>query len=76
MDKSAWAKNLSLDPMWQEVIADLRIIELGKFQNSSDEDFEVREGAYRQLKAIDSLVNHIEWMASTGKMDEKRLKFF
>ena len=76
MDKAQWAKNLSLDPMWLDMLDELKFVEVEKFRNSASEDIEVREQAYRRLRVIEELEAHVEWMASSSKIEEKRLKFF
>jgi hypothetical protein len=62
--------------MWLEMLDELKFVEIEKFRNSSPEDIETREQAYRRLRLFEDLETHVEWMASSQKMEEKRLKFF
>lgn len=76
MDKAQWAKNLSLDPNWIDMIEELKFVEVEKFKNSSVDDVDAREQAYHRLRLFEDLESHVEWMANSQKMEEKRLKFF
>ena len=74
MDKAQWATNLLRDPMWQELMEDLRGTELNKFVNSNYGEAEIREQAYMRLRVLESVESYLESMAAQKMMDEKRIK--
>ena len=76
MNKDQWAKNLILDPMWQEMIDEMRQTEISKIEFSAPEDVDGREQAYTRLTVIKALQAQIEGYGSQQKIEEKRLKFF
>lgn len=74
MDKSAWANRLVSDPMFQELINDLKSVEIGKFVASDTNDIELREAAYIRLRVIEDIWSQLESMGSNSKINEKRWK--
>lgn len=74
MDKAQWATNLLRDPMWQEMMEDLRGNELNKFVNSNYGEAEIREQAYMRLRVLESVESYLESMAAQKMIDEKRMK--
>ena len=76
MTKAEWASNLLLDEYFKEMLAELEQIEINKFANSSDEDYEVRQQAYVKLQAIRGIKSHIQSMADTIKINEKKFKIW
>jgi hypothetical protein len=74
MSKVQWAENLLRDEFFQEMMTDLRTAELNKFATSDYGQVEVRESAYRQLRALDSIETYLEGLASDKLIEEKRLK--
>ena len=74
MDKAQWASNLLREPMFQEMMEDLRGNELNKIINSTYGELELREEAYMRLMVLDSIESHLESMAAQKMMDEKRIK--
>ncbi len=74
MDKAQWASNLLREPMFQEMMEDLRGNELNKIINSTYGELELREEAYMRLMVIESIESHLESMAAQKMMDEKRIK--
>lgn len=74
MDKAQWATNLLRDPMWQEMMEDLRGNELTKFVNSNYGEAEIREQAYMRLRVLESVESYLESMAAQKMIDEKRMK--
>ena len=74
MDKAQWASNLLREPMFQEMMEDLRGNELNKIINSTYGESELREEAYMRLMVIESIESHLESMAAQKMMDEKRIK--
>lgn len=74
MDKSSRAENLLRDDFFQEEVEIMRKLCLDKIVNSRVDDYEEREQAYRQIKAIDEFVSHFESLASQKAIDAKRWK--
>ncbi len=74
MDKAQWASNLIMEPIFQEMMEDLRGNELNKIINSTYGELELREEAYIRLRVLDSIESHLESMAAQKMMDEKRIK--
>lgn len=74
MDKAQWATNLLREPMWQELMEELRGNELNKFVNSNYGEAEIREQAYMRLRVLESVESYLESMAAQKMIDEKRMK--
>ena len=74
MDKAQWATNLLREPMWQELMEELRGNELNKFVNSNYGEAEIREQAYIRLRVLESVESYLESMAAQKMIDEKRMK--
>ena len=76
VDKCDWAKNLLLDPMFQEIFSDMGSREINRWANSNEFDFETRNAAYGKLTAIKEFKAQIESLAHQKEIDRKRLKIF
>ena len=74
MSKTVWAEALLRDENFQEMMEELRSQEIAKFATSDYGQAEVRESAYRQLRALESIENYLEGLASEKLIEEKRLK--
>ncbi len=74
MDKAQWASNLLREPMFQEMMEDLRGNELNKIINSTYGELELREEAYMRLMVLESIESHLESVAAQKMIDEKRIK--
>lgn len=74
MDKAQWAINLLREPMWQEMMEELRGTELSKFITSDYADIETREQAYMRLRVLESIETYLEGIAAQKMIDEKRMK--
>lgn len=74
MSKATWAEMMLKDENFQEMMQELRSIEIAKFATSDYGQSEVRESAYRQLRALDSIETYLEGLASEKLIEEKRLK--
>ena len=74
MDKSAWAEGMLRDEWFQEMMQELRAVEINKFAMSNMNDKEIREGAYMQLRALELIETYLEGLVSQKLIDEKRLK--
>ena len=74
MSKAYWAEILLKDENFQEMMEELRSNEIAKFATSDYGQAEVRESAYRQLRAIELIETYLEGLASDKLIEEKRLK--
>lgn len=74
MDKSSWAEHMLRDEWFQEMMQELRAVEINKFAMSDMNDKEVRENAYMQLRALELIETYLEGLVSQKLIDEKRLK--
>ena len=74
MTKAYWAEILLKDENFQEMMQELRSMEIAKFATSDYGQSEVRESAYRQLRALESIETYLEGLASEKLIEEKRLK--
>jgi hypothetical protein len=76
MNKCDWAKNLLLDPMFQEIMNDMESREMNRWANSDQFDFDTRHCAYTKLCAIREFKAEIESLAHQNEIERKRLKIF
>lgn len=74
MDRAQAAINLLADDFFRGEIQALKDGCLVDFQNSRGDDYDVREDAYRRLKALNEIVSHFESIAAEKQMDKKRWK--
>ena len=74
MDKAAWANTLVNDPLFKELIADLKTVEHGKFAASDTYDTDIREAAYIRLRVIEDIENQLQSMGSQKLINDKRWK--
>lgn len=74
MSKAYWAEILLKDENFQQMMEELRSMEIAKFATSDYGQVEVRESAYRQLRALELIETYLEGLASEKLIEEKRLK--
>jgi hypothetical protein len=74
VDKAQWAINLLREPMWQEMMEELRGTEINKFAMSDYADIETREQAYMRLRVLESIETYLDGIAAQKMIDEKRMK--
>lgn len=74
MDKAQWASNLLMEPIFQEMMENLRGNELNKIINSNYGEVELREEAYMRIRVLESIESHLEGMSAQKMIDEKRMK--
>lgn len=74
MDKPQLATNLLMDDFFMGEIEALKQSCLEQFSNSRDDDYDVREDAYRRLKAVDSILSHFQAIAAGKQIEQKRWK--
>lgn len=76
MDKAAWANNLLNDPIFMEVMDNLKSDQINRFLTSKQEDIVAREDAYLRIAALDSILDYIDSMAADKIIERKRFKIF
>lgn len=76
MDKSQWAKNLLNDPMFQEIMNEMRDMQVNRFIMSDPMDITMREDAYLRISVLDDIKTQIESLATNKLINEKRFKIF
>ncbi len=74
MTRIEWATNLARDDHWLAMLHELRQAEIDRFASSDTGDYETREDAYRRLKLYDQLKAHVESLAATQSINERRWK--
>jgi pyridoxine 5'-phosphate synthase PdxJ len=77
MDKqltAQWARNLLNDDFFKEVIDNLKKQQISVIINTSAEESDKREDAYRHIKTIDLITGHLEGLASETLIKEKKWK--
>ena len=74
MTNSEWANNMLQDQKFLDVFKDLQEIEIHSIANSHIDDYEQRQNAYVMFKALESIMTHIEAMASQKKINASRWK--
>jgi RNA binding exosome subunit len=77
MDKylvAQWAKNLLNDDFFKEVLNNLKNEQISVIINTSAEESDRRENAYRHIKSIELITGHLEGLASETVIREKKWK--
>jgi pyridoxine 5'-phosphate synthase PdxJ len=77
MDKqltAQWARNLLNDDFFKEVIDNLKKQQISVIINTSGEESDKREDAYRHIKTIELITGHLEGLASETLIKEKKWK--
>ena len=77
MDKqltAQWARNLLNDDFFKEVIDNLKKQQINVIINTSGEESDKREDAYRHIKTIELITGHLEGLASETIIKEKKWK--
>jgi pyridoxine 5'-phosphate synthase PdxJ len=77
MDKqltAQWARNLLNDDFFKEVIDNLKKQQINVIINTSGEESDKREDAYRHIKTIELITGHLEGLASETLIKEKKWK--
>lgn len=70
------AANLLRDEYFRAEIDKLRQQQIDLILNSSEQDIDARENAYRMIKCLSSVVNHFQSIVDTAEIKRKRLKIF
>jgi protein tyrosine phosphatase len=77
MDKyllAQWAKNLLNDDFFKEVLNNLKNEQISVIINTSAEESDRREDAYRHIKSIELITGHLEGLASETVIRDKKWK--
>lgn len=74
MTRVEWAVNMTRDEHFNALLDELRKVEYDRFSASSPIDIDTREEAYRRIRCLNDLQTHIESLAMTEAMNEKRWK--
>jgi len=77
MDKhllAQWAKNLLNDDLFKEVLNNLKKQQISVIINTSAEESDRREDAYRHIKSIELITGHLEGLASETVIRDKKWK--
>ena len=69
-----WAKNLLNDDFFKEVLNNLKNEQISVIINTSAEESDRREDAYRHIKTIELITGHLEGLASETVIREKKWK--
>ena len=69
-----WAKNLLNDDFFKEVIDNLKKQQISVINNTSAEESDRREDAYRHIKSIELITGHLEGLASETVIRDKKWK--
>ena len=72
--KAQWAKNLLNDDFFKEVIDNLKKDQISVIINTSAEESDKRENAYRHIKTVELIIGHLEGIASETLIKEKKWK--
>ena len=72
--KAQWAKNLLNDDFFIEVIDNLKKQQISVIINTSGEESDKREDAYRHIKTIELITGHLEGLASETAIRYKKWK--
>jgi len=69
-----WAKNLLNDDFFKEVLNNLKNEQINVIINTSAEECDRREDAYRHIKTLELITGHLEGLASETVIREKKWK--
>lgn len=67
-----WAKNLLNDDFFKEVLNNLKNEQISVIINTSAEESDRREDAYRHIKTLELITGHLEGLASETLIKEKK----
>lgn len=74
MDKTVWADNLLRDEWFQEMMEELRGVEMNKIAMSDYGQTDVREHAYMTLRALENVENYLNGLTAQRIINEKKIK--
>jgi hypothetical protein len=70
------AANLLRDDYFLGEIEKIRQQQIDLILNSSEQDIDARENAYRMIKCLTQVVNHFQSIVDTAEIKRRRLKIF
>ncbi len=73
-NRSERAKTLLDDEFFQEVMDVLKKQQIDVIINSNENDCDLRENSYRNIRVLDLIVAHLQGIADSDKIKEKRWK--
>lgn len=73
-NKAERAQTLLDDEFFQEVIDVLKKQQIDVIINSNENDCDLRENSYRNIRVLDLIVAHLQGIADSNKIKEKRWK--
>ena len=73
-NKAERAQTLLDDEFFQEVVDVLKKQQIDVIINSNENDCDLRENSYRNIRVLDLIVSHIQGIAHSDKIKEKRWK--
>jgi hypothetical protein len=74
MNKVHWAEHTLRDEYFQEMMEELRGVELNKIAMSEYDQVNVRENAYMTLRALENVENYLNGLVAQKIIEEKRIK--
>ena len=72
--KAQWARNLLNDDFFKEVLNNLKNEQIIVIINTSAEECDRREDAYRHIKTLELITGHLEGLASETVIRDKKWK--
>ena len=72
--KAQWARNLLDDDFFKEVLNNLKKEQISVIINTSAEECDRREDAYRHIKTLELITGHLEGLASETVIRDKKWK--
>jgi hypothetical protein len=72
--KAQWARNLLDDDFFKEVLNNLKNQQISVIINTSAEECDRREDAYRHIKTLELITGHLEGLASETVIRDKKWK--
>jgi len=73
-NKAERAQTLLDDEFFQEVVDVLKKQQIDVIINSNENDCDLRENSYRNIRVLDLIVAHLQGIADSNKIKEKRWK--
>lgn len=74
MTRTEWAMHMVGDDHWNALLDEMKKAQYARFADSDPLDIDVREDAYRRIRCIDDIQAHIESLAMSATIKEKRWK--
>jgi hypothetical protein len=72
--QAQWAENLLKDDFFNKVINDLKNQQISAILSTNSDEVDVREDAYKHIKAIDLIVGHLQGIAAEKQIQQNKWK--